>query len=262
MEKILYFFKMHDIECEYIGKFRKVGLKKDKTLLNYLVEIESYHINHNNKIYTLDRKISGRPQYILLNTNLLINAYSQPQFIEKFKELEKVKKSNIRVAKEKIQGIVFRMLRHYLKLNKKQLGQSIKKSELTIIRYEAGTLALHSSVVLATLTVHNLKLSVYIDIFKNVLKDRKINYSINDFKINKELISFYEKYGGVTMADFLTADEVSIICKIKKQKAYKIIKEINDEMGKKGFIIIRGRVNRKFFNEKMGLIDYFEKGGK
>lgn len=64
------------------------------------------------------------------------------------------------------------------------------------------------------------------------------------------------------MADFLTADEVSIICKIKKQKAYKIIKEINDEMGKKGFIIIRGRVNRKFFNEKMGLIDYFEKGGK
>ena len=55
------------------------------------------------------------------------------------------------------------------------------------------------------------------------------------------------------MADFLTVEEVSAICKVKQKKAYNIMKEINDEMKKKGYIVIRGRVNRKFFNEKLGI---------
>lgn len=261
MNKLLYFFKTHGIDWEFIGNSKKVGLKKDNTLSNRIVEIDSYLIKCNNSTYNFDFKKSGRPQYILMSDKILINASSKLKFIKEFLKIEKVEKIKKDLVKEKIQGTVFRMLRHYLKMNKKQLGQTIQKSELTIMRYEDGTLALHSNVVLAVLTAHNLKLNVYLDIFESILRSTKTKYKINDFKINEELIKFYEKYGGVEMADFLKAEEVAVICKIKKPKAYKIIKEINDEMEKKGYIVIRGRVNRRFFNERMGIIDT-DKGGK
>lgn len=251
MNKLLYFFKTHNTKCEYIGKFKKLALKKDNTLLNYQVEVERYKVQHENNIYILEHK-KCRPQYILMNDKILINAPNQHKFIERFKKIEKVEKIKD-VVKEKIQGTAFRMLRHYLNLNKRQLGQSIRKSELTIMRYEDASLALQTEVVLAVLSVHNLKLSVYIDIFKKVLENSKAKYSINDFYIINELKIFYERYGGVAMADFLTVEEVSAICKVKQKKAYNIMKEINDEMKKKGYIVIRGRVNRKFFNEKLGI---------
>lgn len=253
MDKLLYYFRTHQIQCEYIGDFKKLGLKKSNTFSNYQIIIERYKLQCNNNAYILEYKKS-RSQYIMISDKILINAQSQSEFIEKFEKIETTKIIKD-IRKDKIQGTAFRMLRHYLKLNKKQLGQSIGKSELTIMRYEDASLALRAEIVLAVLSAHNLKLSVYIDILKKVLRNSKMKYSINDFYITTELKTFYKIYGGVAMADFLTVEEVSTICKVKKKKAYSIMKEINDEMKKKGYIVIRGRVNRTFFNEKLGILE-------
>lgn len=54
------------------------------------------------------------------------------------------------------------------------------------------------------------------------------------------------------MKVLLNADEVCEVCRIKKNKAYKIIKEINEEMEKKGYITIRGKVNRAYLLKRLG----------
>lgn len=45
-------------------------------------------------------------------------------------------------------------------------------------------------------------------------------------------------------------DDVSKLLLISKSKAYKIIKKLNDELENKGFIIIRGKVPVKYFEER------------
>lgn len=37
---------------------------------------------------------------------------------------------------------------------------------------------------------------------------------------------------------------------ISKSAAYKLMRELNEEMVKKGYIAIRGRVNRKYFEDR------------
>ena len=255
MDGLLFFFKAHGIKCEYIGEFEKIGLKKDNSFTNYEIKVDSYFIKSNNNKYVVDFKKTGRLQYFLWSNTLIINAKSQTEFLKKFKELEIVEKVKPNKEKEKIQGTAFRMLRHYLKMNKRQLGQSIGKSKLTIMRYEDASLALQANVMLAVLTVHKLKLKIYINILQKIIEKTNSKYTVDDFCIITELKNFYTKYEGVEMSDFLTVDDVSTICKIKQAKAYKIIKAINDEMSQKGYIVIRGRVNRKFFNEKLGIQD-------
>lgn len=53
--------------------------------------------------------------------------------------------------------------------------------------------------------------------------------------------------------ELLTVNEVASICKIKQCRAYKLIKEVNEEMQKKGYIIIRGRVNKDYLYTRLGL---------
>lgn len=59
------------------------------------------------------------------------------------------------------------------------------------------------------------------------------------------------------MEDFLTVDDVEKICKVKSGKAYKIMKDVNDEMKEKGYLTIRGRVNKKFLFSKLGISDNY-----
>lgn len=49
---------------------------------------------------------------------------------------------------------------------------------------------------------------------------------------------------------FYTADDVSVILTVSKPTAYRIIKRLNDELTNKGFIVVSGRVPKKYFNEK------------
>lgn len=55
------------------------------------------------------------------------------------------------------------------------------------------------------------------------------------------------------MNELLKVDEVVQICNIKKCTAYKIIKQVNDEMQKEGYITIRGRVNKEYLFKKLGI---------
>ena len=49
---------------------------------------------------------------------------------------------------------------------------------------------------------------------------------------------------------FITAAEMAEILGISKPYAYKIIKQLNEELDAKGFITIPGRVSKKYFEEK------------
>lgn len=49
---------------------------------------------------------------------------------------------------------------------------------------------------------------------------------------------------------FYTADDVAELLTISRPTAYRIIRKLNDELAEKGFIIISGRIPKKYFDEK------------
>lgn len=49
---------------------------------------------------------------------------------------------------------------------------------------------------------------------------------------------------------FISAQEVADMLGISKSKAYRIVRELNEELEAKGFITVAGKVSRKFFEEK------------
>lgn len=49
---------------------------------------------------------------------------------------------------------------------------------------------------------------------------------------------------------FLRAEDVAEILSISKPYAYKIIRELNEELKAKGYRTIAGRINTRFFFEK------------
>lgn len=53
--------------------------------------------------------------------------------------------------------------------------------------------------------------------------------------------------------ELLKVNDVAKICNISVATAYKIMREINEEMQKNGYITIRGRVNKKFLFKKLGI---------
>jgi len=55
------------------------------------------------------------------------------------------------------------------------------------------------------------------------------------------------------MKQMLTVEDVMEICQVKESKAYKLMKQVNSEMEKEGYIVIRGRVNSKYLMKKLGI---------
>lgn len=49
---------------------------------------------------------------------------------------------------------------------------------------------------------------------------------------------------------FMRADEVAEVLGVSKPYAYKLIREMNEELKKTSCITISGRIDRKFFNKK------------
>lgn len=49
---------------------------------------------------------------------------------------------------------------------------------------------------------------------------------------------------------FLNAEEVSQILCVSKAHVYKIIQRMNEELSAKGFMVIPGKVSRRYFEEK------------
>ena len=50
---------------------------------------------------------------------------------------------------------------------------------------------------------------------------------------------------------YYTAPEVQEILGVSRGKAYKVISELNEELHKKGFLIIPGKIPKKFLSEKI-----------
>lgn len=52
---------------------------------------------------------------------------------------------------------------------------------------------------------------------------------------------------------FLTAEDIAKIMGYSVRHSYKIIKQLNGELTKKGYITRTGRIPRKYFYERTGL---------
>lgn len=50
---------------------------------------------------------------------------------------------------------------------------------------------------------------------------------------------------------YYTASEVMEIMGVSRAKAYKIVKELNDELAAKGYIVTTGKVPKKFLAERL-----------
>ncbi len=49
---------------------------------------------------------------------------------------------------------------------------------------------------------------------------------------------------------YMKVDDVMKILHVSDGKAYSIIRQLNSELKQKGFIVVAGRVPRKYFNER------------
>jgi hypothetical protein len=82
----------------------------------------------------------------------------------------------------------------------------------------------------------------------------RIYPSIRYFKLTYERRSFMVG----SKEAFIDVEEVQHILSIGKTKAYAIIKSYNNELAAKGFLTIRGRCLRKYFEKKIyGYADYY-----
>ena len=52
---------------------------------------------------------------------------------------------------------------------------------------------------------------------------------------------------------FMRVDEVAKVLEVSESYAYKVIKQLNNELSQKGKLVVCGRVNRKYFYE---IFDY------
>ena len=50
---------------------------------------------------------------------------------------------------------------------------------------------------------------------------------------------------------FIKASDIANMLQVSEQKAYKIIRQLNKELSEKGFLTVRGRINKNFFIEKV-----------
>ena len=59
--------------------------------------------------------------------------------------------------------------------------------------------------------------------------------------------------------NFMTVDEVAEELLISKSKAYEIVRQLNAEMRKQGYLTVAGRVNTTFFHKRVCYSE--QKGG-
>ena len=69
------------------------------------------------------------------------------------------------------------------------------------------------------------------------------------------------KKGGESMEQsmYLTVKEVASLLGISDSYAYKIMRQLNKELEQKGMIIISGKVNRRYFMERLDYGSAYEK---
>lgn len=72
---------------------------------------------------------------------------------------------------------------------------------------------------------------------------------------NKKSYEFLK--GGFDMISeskvMLTADDVAELLDVKRSRAYSIIRQLNAELKAQGKLVLRGRVNRQYFESKINI---------
>lgn len=58
------------------------------------------------------------------------------------------------------------------------------------------------------------------------------------------------KRRGVDEQMYVTADEVAELLGVSRGYAYKVIRKLNEELKKKGYTVVSGKVSVKYFEEK------------
>ena len=53
-----------------------------------------------------------------------------------------------------------------------------------------------------------------------------------------------------TSENFITAKEIMTVLDVSQTKAYSIARKLNKELSDKGYMVIPGRVSRKYFEER------------
>lgn len=53
--------------------------------------------------------------------------------------------------------------------------------------------------------------------------------------------------------NFLEVTDIMDILKVQKSKAYKIIRQLNDELEEKGYFVLQGKVPKKYFEQRIYL---------
>ena len=64
---------------------------------------------------------------------------------------------------------------------------------------------------------------------------------------------------GMEQSMYLTVKEVASLLGISDSYAYKIMRQLNKELEQKGMIIISGKVNRRYFMERLDYGSAYEK---
>ncbi len=49
---------------------------------------------------------------------------------------------------------------------------------------------------------------------------------------------------------FISVKEISDVLRVSKSKSYNIVRTLNKELEEKGYMVISGRVSRKYFEER------------
>lgn len=49
---------------------------------------------------------------------------------------------------------------------------------------------------------------------------------------------------------FYDVDQVAQTLKVSKPKAYKVIRQLNDELKEKGYLTVAGKISKKYFHER------------
>ena len=69
---------------------------------------------------------------------------------------------------------------------------------------------------------------------------------------NNERKNRREEIKRMTNKNFMTAQDVADALGVSKSYAYKLVRQLNDEMEALGYITVRGRVDANYFRKKVG----------
>ena len=53
----------------------------------------------------------------------------------------------------------------------------------------------------------------------------------------------------------LTADDVVSLTGVKKPTAYALMRKLNEELNKKGYITVSGKISARYFYERLGITE-------